>query len=72
MAEVTAWQSRLLESMYPVIFIDAQRVKMRDDGLVRNKAVYLALIFLPDGSCDILGSWIEETEGAKLWLKVFK
>lgn len=71
MAEVTAWQTRPLESMYPVIFFDALRVKMRDDGLVRNKAVYLALGILPDGSRDILGLWIEHTEGAKFWLKVF-
>ena len=54
-----------------MIFFDALRVKMRDDGLVRNKAVYLALGILPDGSRDILGLWIEHTEGAKFWLKVF-
>ena len=70
-SEVTAWQSRPLESMYPVIFFDALRVKMRDDGLVGNKAVYLALSILADGSRDILGLWIEHTEGAKFWLKVF-
>jgi len=71
MAEVGAWQSRPLEPMYPVIFFDALRVKIRDDGLVRNKAIYLALGILPDGSRDILGLWIEHTEGAKFWLKVF-
>jgi putative transposase len=71
MAEVTAWQSRPLESIYPVIFFDALRVKMRDDGLVRNKSVYLALGILADGRRDILGLWIEHTEGAKFWLKVF-
>jgi transposase-like protein len=71
MAEVTAWQTRPLEPMYPVIFFDALRVKIRDDGLVRNKAIYLALGILPDGSRDILGLWIEHTEGAKFWLKVF-
>ena len=54
-----------------MIFFDALRVKIRDDGLVRNKAVYLALAILPDGSRDILGLWIEHTEGAKFWLKVF-
>ena len=70
-AEVTAWQQRALEPMYPVVFFDALRVKMRDEGTVRSKAVYLALAMLPDGSRDILGIWIEQTEGAKFWLKVF-
>jgi putative transposase len=70
-AEVTAWQQRALELMYPVVFVDALRVKMRDEGTVRSKAVYLALAVLPDGSRDILGIWIEQTEGAKFWLKVF-
>lgn len=69
--EVTAWQSRPLESMYPVVFFDALRVKIRDEATVRSKAVYLALAILPDGSRDILGIWIEQTEGAKFWLKVF-
>lgn len=71
MAEVTAWQSRPLEPMYPVVFFDALRVKIREDAVVRNKAVYLALGVLPDGTRDILGLWIETTEGAKFWLKVF-
>ncbi len=71
MAEVTAWQSRPLEPVYPVIFFDALRVKIREDAVVRNKAIYLALGVLPDGSRDILGLWIEGTEGAKFWLKVF-
>jgi putative transposase len=70
-AEITAWQSRPLEPMYPVVFFDALRVKIRDDAIVRNKAVYLALAVLPDGSRDVLGIWIEQTEGAKFWLKVF-
>ncbi len=71
MTEVTAWQSRPLESMYPVAFFDALRVKIREDAVVRSKAVYLALGVLPDGSRDILGIWIENTEGAKFWMKVF-
>jgi putative transposase len=71
LSEVTAWQARPLEAMYPVVFFDALRVKIRQDGVVRNKAVYLALGMLPDGSRDILGIWIENTEGAKFWLKVF-
>jgi putative transposase len=69
--EVTAWQSRPLEAVYPVVFFDALRVKIREDAVVRNKAVYLALAVLPDGTRDILGLWIENTEGAKFWMKVF-
>ena len=65
MAEVGAWQARPLEPMYPVVFFDALRVKIRDDAVVRNKAIYLALGVLPDGTRDILGLWIESTEGAK-------
>jgi transposase-like protein len=71
MAEVTAWQSRPLEPMYPVMFFDALRVKIREDAVVRNKAIYLALGVLPDGTREIVGLWIENTEGAKFWLKVF-
>jgi putative transposase len=71
MSEVTAWQSRPLEPMYPVVFFDALRVKIREEGVVRNKAIYLALGVLPDGTRDILGLWIENTEGAKFWMKVF-
>ena len=71
LAEITGWQSRPLETMYPVVFFDALRVKIREDNVVRNKAVYLALGVLPDGSRDILGLWIENTEGAKFWMKVF-
>jgi len=71
MAEVAAWQSRPLEPMYPVVFFDALRVKIREDAVVRNKAIYLALGILPDGTRDILGLWIEGTEGAKFWMKVF-
>src|SRR5918994_4174466 len=70
-AEITAWQGRPLEPMYPVVFFDALRVKIRDEATVRSKAVYLALAVLPDGSRDILGIWIEQTEGAKFWMKVF-
>ena len=70
-AEIAAWQARPLERVYPVIFFDALRVKMRDEGTVRNKAVYLALGVLRDGTREILGLWIEHTEGAKFWMKVF-
>ena len=57
--------------MYPVVFFDALRVKIKEDAVVRNKAIYLALGILPDGTRDILGLWIESTEGAKFWMKVF-
>jgi len=71
MAEAIAWQNRPLEIMYPVVFFDALRVKIRSDGIVSNKAVYLALGIQADGQRDVLGLWIEQTEGAKFWLKVF-
>jgi len=71
MAETIAWQNRPLDPMYPVVFFDALRVKIRDDGVVSNKAVYLALGIQADGQRDILGLWVEQTEGAKFWLKVF-
>jgi putative transposase len=71
MSEVQQWQQRPLEEMYPVVFFDCLRVKIRDEGTVRSKAVYLALGMLRDGSRDILGLWIEQTEGAKFWMKVF-
>jgi putative transposase len=67
---VTEWQNRPLERCYPLIFFDAMRVKIRDEGLVRNKAVYLALAIQADGTKDILGIWIETSEGAKFWLRV--
>src|SRR5580658_684098 len=71
LAEVTAWQGRPLESVYPVVFFDALRVKIREDAIVRNKAVYVALGVRRDGTREILGLWIETTEGAKFWMKVF-
>jgi transposase-like protein len=71
LTEVTAWQSRPLEPVYAVVFFDAIRVKMREDNVVRNKAVYLALAIRRDGTREMLGIWIETTEGAKFWMKVF-
>src|SRR5215208_7024508 len=68
--EIAEWQNRPLEALYPLIFFDAIRVKVRDEGTVRNKAVYLALGVRPDGTKEILGLWIEQTEGAKFWLRV--
>src|SRR3954449_9215689 len=68
--EIAEWQDRPLEAVYPLVFFDALRVKIRDEGTVRNKAVYLALGVRPDGTKEILGLWIEQTEGAKFWLRV--
>ncbi|MBP2316916.1 IS256 family transposase, partial [Azospirillum soli] len=68
--EVAEWQERPLEPVYPLVFFDALRVKVRDEGTVRNKAVHVALGVRPDGTKEILGLWIEQTEGAKFWLRV--
>ena len=68
--DVLEWQNRPLEAMYPVVFFDALRVKIRDEGSVKNKAVYLALGIQRDGTKDVLGLWIQQTEGAKFWLAV--
>jgi hypothetical protein len=67
---VTEWQGRPLDACYPLVFFDAIRVKIRDEGFVRNKAVYIALGILQDGTKEILGIWIEQTEGAKFWMRV--
>ena len=67
---VAEWQARPLDACYPLVFFDAIRVKIRDEGFVRNKAIYIALGILPDGTKEILGLWIEQTEGAKFWLRV--
>jgi putative transposase len=68
--EVTSWQNRPLEAVYPLVFFDALRVKVRDESVVRNKAVYVALGVRADGTKEILGLWIEQNEGAKFWLRV--
>ncbi len=68
--EVAEWQNRPLDACYPLVFFDAIRVKIRDEGFVRNKAIYIALGILPDGTKEILGLWIEQTEGAKFWMRV--
>lgn len=70
MEEVTAWQNRPLEPCYPVVFMDAIRVNIRSDGAVSNKAVFVALAILPDGTRDVLGLWFQANEGAKFWAKV--
>ncbi len=68
--EVATWQARPLEAAYPLVFFDALRVKVRDEGPVRNKAVHIALGVRADGTKEILGLWLEQTEGAKFWLRV--
>jgi len=68
--EVAAWQARPLEPVYPLVFFDAIRVKIRDEGLVKNKAVHVALGVRHDGVKDVLGLWLEQNEGAKFWLRV--
>ena len=68
--EVATWQARPLEPVYPLVFFDALRVKIRDEGLVRNKAVHIALGVRADGTKEILGLWLEQNEGAKFWLRV--
>lgn len=68
--EIATWQARPLEPVYPLVFFDALRVKIRDEGLVRNKAVHIALGVRADGTKEILGLWLEQNEGAKFWLRV--
>lgn len=69
-SEITTWQQRPLERLYVAVVFDALRVKIRDEGVVRNKAVYLALGIRRDGTKDVLGFWIEQTEGAAFWYRV--
>ena len=71
MLEMKGWQNRTLDDVYPLVFFDAIRMKVRDDGHVHNKACYLAIGVDLDGQKDILGIWIERNEGAKFWLSVF-
>ena len=68
--EVGAWQNRPLETMYPLVFFDCLRLKIRDEGSVRNKALYLAIGVNTEGRKEVLGLWLEQTEGAKFWLRV--
>ena len=68
--EVREWQNRPLDAVYPVVFFDALRVKIRDESVVKNKAVYVALALDCEGHKHVLGLWIEQTEGAKFWLRV--
>ena len=71
LSEVKEWQNRPLDEVYPIVFFDAIRMKIRDEGRVINKAAYLAIGVGMDGLKDVLGIWIEKNEGAKFWLSVF-
>ena len=71
LSEVKEWQNRPLDEVYPIVFFDAIRMKIRDEGHVINKAAYLAIGVGMDGIKDVLGIWIEKNEGAKFWLSVF-
>jgi putative transposase len=68
--EVATWQQRPLDPIYPLVFFDAIRVKIRDEGMVRNKAIHIALGVRADGAKEVLGLWLEQNEGAKFWLRV--
>jgi len=68
--EVKTWQNRQLEEVYPIVYLDAIQFKVRDNGHVRNKAIYLAIGVTVEGYKEVLGLWIAQTEGAKFWLQV--
>lgn len=68
--DVQAWQSRALDSVYPIVYLDALHLKMRLDGLVQTRAVYLALGVNLEGHKELLGLWIGEKEGSKFWLSI--
>jgi putative transposase len=70
MEEVRAWQSRPLDALYPIVYLDALMVKMRENGLVQNRAVYVALGVTREGQKEVLGLWSSANEGAKFWLQV--
>jgi len=70
LADVEAWRTRPLDAVYPIVYFDALRVKVREDRSVRNLACYLALGVTVDGEREVLGIWWQETEGAKFWLAV--
>jgi putative transposase len=69
--EMRAWQTRPLEQVYLVVYIDALMTKIRDKSVVQNKAVYTVMGVAADGRKDILGFWVQATEGAKFWLNIF-
>src|SRR5947208_3672476 len=70
MDDARAWQTRPLDDVYPVVFLDALVLKVRDGGSVQRKACYLALAITIDGEREVLGMWFQDTEGAKFWMQV--
>jgi len=68
--EVRTWQNRQLDEVYPIMYLDAIQFKVRDNGHVKNKAIYLAIGLTMEGMKEVLGLWIAQTEGAKFWLQV--
>lgn len=70
MDDARAWQQRPLDDVYPVVFLDALVLKIRDGGSVQRRACYLALGVAMDGARDVLGLWFQESEGAKFWMQV--
>ena len=68
--EVKTWQNRQLDEVYPIMYLDAIQFKVRDNGHVKNKAIYLAIGVTIEGYKEVLGLWIAQTEGAKFWLQV--
>mgnify|MGYP001289968411 CR=1 FL=1 len=68
--DVKAWQTRPLDSVYPIVYLDALFVKIRDNGTIQNKAIYLALGLNLEGEKELLGLWVAQTEGAKFWLSI--
>ena len=70
LADVQAWQSRALEAVYPIVYLDAIHVKVRTEGQVRSRAVYLALALTLEGQKELLGLWVGEAEGATFWVRV--
>ena len=68
--EVKTWQNRQLDAVYPIMYLDAIQFKVRDNGHVKNKAIYLAIGVTIEGFKEVLGLWIAQTEGAKFWLQV--
>ena len=68
--QITSWQARPLDAIYPIVYLDCIVIKIRENQTVINKAVYLALGVNMDGHKDLLGIWVSENEGAKFWLSV--
>ncbi len=70
MEEVKTWQNRPLDEVYPILYMDALRVKVRDGGHIRNQAIYVAIAVNMQGNKEVLGLWAAQNEGAKFWLQV--